>query len=66
MNEIFTWKILLNFVTGTTVICLSGFLVMFSDDAIETISFLSILVLFTSQVFFVCILGDRLIVAVSD
>lgn len=65
VDAIFNVKVLLNFVTSSIVICASGLLMMISENVIETCRFFIAFVLFISQTFFICFLGDQLTVAVS-
>lgn len=64
VDNIFSVKILLNFIASAFIICLLGFMVIVHDDFMEHIRFTFALLCFIGQIHFVCWLGDVITTAV--
>ncbi|KAF9795994.1 hypothetical protein SFRURICE_010091 [Spodoptera frugiperda] len=69
LETIYTRSTLLNFVSSSALICLTGFNVLAGSDFVYVITFVSFLFLSSLQIFFLCFFGDLLLTSsmeVSD
>ncbi|CAH0697406.1 unnamed protein product [Spodoptera exigua] len=61
LETIYTRSTLLNFVSSSALICLTGFNVLAGSDFVYVMTFVSFLFLSALQIFFLCFFGDLLL-----
>lgn len=65
LDGIFSGSILFNFVSGSVIICVVGFLVTTADHSIEVVKYSFTLISSVIQVYIVCLMGDKFIISVN-